>query len=223
MGWFGSLCSSVGSAISSCFSAASSLVGSVVSSFANTILPKIADALGGPIGSIAKAIYQAFQVFKEDDTVEDIGDRAIQASEKGITLEGFADYESYMDKLRSFELDPEKSKETSFEKKMATGLFIGSLGVDKKLGMAEGTTQQILPLIASNPDFFNANRITNWLKGAISVISIVDYFTGSLKSPTERASTLDNIISMERETNPEKDRETVFQEVSGVAQELKKD
>ena len=114
--------SSVGSAISSGLSAvcsAVSSIGSAAVSFASECLPKVGTiltTLGGSLGMVANvvvAVCQILSILRQDESAEDLGDRALQAAENGIRPENFDRYDDYLDSIRKFEINPEKARNTA--------------------------------------------------------------------------------------------------------------
>lgn len=66
---------------------------------------------------VTKAL-QALGIIGPDENAKELGDKAIQAEEEGITPENYDSYEEYMDAVRKFELDPEKSEQIEDEDKL---------------------------------------------------------------------------------------------------------
>ena len=102
------VCSSIGSALSNIGKVASTI--SVISKVL-AVIPgmQAASAFLLNVSKVASAIAVMCKVFSPDDNIEDIGERALQAEENGITLEKCEnDFNKYMEKLRNMELDPNK-------------------------------------------------------------------------------------------------------------------
>ena len=146
----GSIARNIGSAISSGVSAIgsglasfASDVGTVIGGVVNTLKP-----VGKALGGFASSFLQGLGVFKKTETVEDIGDRALQAAEDGITMDKIDGFESYMDALRDFEPNPEKSKSYSSEMKLVAGLGVGTKGVEEKFDAEPGSLDSmwLLPM-----------------------------------------------------------------------------
>jgi len=157
----GNFFSSVGSAISSAVSS----IGPALSSFANgvgTVIGGVIETLAPvakTISRFANAFLQGLDVLKQNEVVEDIGDRALQAADEGITMDGFDDFDSYMDALRNFEPDPEKSKNYSLGTKMVAGLGVGTKGVEEKLNAEPGSLDTMWLLPMANPEYFTPVRM----------------------------------------------------------------
>ncbi|WP_417534322.1 hypothetical protein [Marinobacterium stanieri] len=157
----GNFFSSVGSAISSAVSS----IGSALSSFASgvgTVIGGVIETLAPvakTIGKFANAFLQGLQILKQNEIVEDLGDRALQAADEGITMDMFEDFDSYMDALRNFEPDAEKSKKYSLGTKMVAGLGVGTKGVEEKFNAEPGSLDAMWLLPMANPEYFTPVRM----------------------------------------------------------------
>ena len=119
-----SACSSIGSAIGSACSAVMGGIGSVISNAGSlfsalAIVIPITGALGKVVAAL-DIIGKILGVQEPGEDTEDIGDRAIQAQEAGISPEDYATYKEYSAAIKNFELDPKRSAEISdLDKKLA--------------------------------------------------------------------------------------------------------
>lgn len=201
--------SSVGSAISSTISSAISTVSSAISSissFAMNIVPKIAGNLG-TVGLVIQAIAAIVGIFQKNDSVEDIGDRAMQASESGIRPESFDSFDEYIDAIRNFELDPEKSQSYSSNVKKIAGIGIACKGIEEKFQLQSGAMGAMTVLIACNPEYFNSERISNWVQMGVNITNIVAYFDKKLDAG-ESVDTINEMIESEKNINHQSEQET---------------
>jgi hypothetical protein len=212
-----SFCSSVVSAVSS--------IGSTVASFCTSVLPKVIPTLGGPFGGIflgvANALLTALGVFEPDEDVEKIGDRAIQAKDAGITPEKFDTYGEYMEEIRNFKLDPEKSAQMQSEVKIGAGLAIGTVGLEKKFDVPEGSIGPLWILAASDPKYFTAERLENILKGGGDMGTVVRFFEGKL-GPADALDTRQTLMGLERALSPNKSDEVIYAEINLAKDEVRK-
>lgn len=170
MGFFSfvsSCVSSIGSAISSGLSS----IGSALSSFASTIGPVLGSVIStiqpmaGILGRFVNAFLQVLGIMKPNETVEELGDRALQAADKGITLEKFENFDGYMDALRKFELNPEVSSKRSVAEKMVAGMGVGTIGVEDKFGAERGSLNAMWLLPITNPTYFTPERMQTLVSG----------------------------------------------------------
>lgn len=150
-----SACSTIGSALSSFASG----LGPVLSTIA-THLPK----LGTALGEFANNFLQAVGILKPDEDVKQLGERALQAAQEGITPEKFDDFDDYVEALRNFEIDPDKAKTRNDVERLVVGLGVGSLGLEKKFDAAPGSLSGIWLLPMANPEFFTVTRMDSLLQ-----------------------------------------------------------
>ena len=212
----GSALSSVGSAISSAMSTVSSAISSI-GSFAMDIVPKIAGALG-TVGMVIQAVAAIVGLFKPEENIEEMGDRALQASESGIRPENFDEYDDYLDAIRNFDLDPDKSESYSPEAKKIAGMGIACKGIEEKFLLQDGAMGAMSVLIAANSIYFNSERIADWLQSGVDIANVVDYFDNKL-SAGESADILDEMIVTEQQKTDKTEQE-VYTEILDVKDEL---
>lgn len=218
MGFF----SSMGSAISGAFSSAISVVSSAISSissFAVNIAPKIVGQLG-TVGLVIQAIAAIVGLFKPDEKVEEMGDRAMQASESGIRPENFDSFDEYMDSIRDFDLDPEKSKSYSNEAKQIAGIGIACKGIEDKFQLQTGVMGAMTVLVASNPNYFNSERVSNWLQTGVDIANVVGYFDKKL-SAGENVDIINDMVKAENNISDKPDQET-YEDILNTKDELYK-
>lgn len=164
-GFVGSICSSIGSA----FSSACSALGSALSSFATSIASTLGSVISslGPVaealGKFANAFLQGMGILRPNETTEDMGDRALQAAEKGITPEKFQNFEAYMSELRNFDIDPERSIKRSSAEKLVAGIGIGTVGMEDKFNLDRGSLNSMWLLPITNADYFTPARMETLL------------------------------------------------------------
>ena len=210
MGFFrgvSSFFSNVGSAISSGLSAAASWCGEKFSTLVS--VGKIAlDTVGG----IAGGLLQSLGLFGKQETPEYIGDRALQADAQGIFPDTFEDFSDYMESLRNFELDPEKSKRTTVEEKIFKGLEVAGRALEDKFNAPTGSMANVWLLAGTNPDYFTSERFQSILNSGMDVASIVDYFEGTLGGG-EALEIEDQLVNIDRQTYPGKDDQTSREEI----------
>jgi hypothetical protein len=122
---------------------------------------------------VIKSIAEAFGI-KENDP-EDLGDKAIQAEESGITPEEYSSYKEYADAVDDFKVDAGKSNEISKQDKQLRGTDILIAVLQEKcpdmdleklvesMGKSEENLQFFTPerfrevarLAADNPELIN--------------------------------------------------------------------
>lgn len=213
----GTIMTGITTAINAISSAVSN-IGPAIASFCTTVLPKILPALeriGPVITTIANVILPILNVFKPVEDVQNMGDRAIQAAEQGIKPDKFDTFDSYLEEIRNFKLDPEKSSQLDSTAKLAAGLAIGSLGLETKLNVQTGALAPIWILIASNPEYFNPERLKNWLQSGIDMLNVLRYFEGKL-GPADAVATRDTLMAHESKLSPDKTDAAIYDELNAA-------
>lgn len=203
---------SIGSVIASTVSS----IGSAVSSFCTSVLPRIVPALeqiGAVIKTIANAVLTVLDIFKPGEDVEEMGDRALQAAEQGIKPENFSSYDEYLEEIRNFELSPRKSADLSSAEKIGAGLAVGTAGLEKKFDAPEGSLGPIWLLAASDPGYFNAERLVSIVQTGRNVTDVMRYFEDKL-GPADAVNARDLLMGMERQRSPEKSDAAIYAEMT---------
>jgi len=211
--------SSVGSFISGCASTIGSVirsVGSAVGGFAGSaikavsnlvpVLSKWAGNIGiavQVIGIVIDVVSKILNIIKEHETVPDIGERALQAEEQGITLESCDnDFDAYMEKIRNIKLNPQRTHQ-SHEQWLAGSLLLEK-GLEQKY--PNMCTSAMWPIIVRNADFFTKERMAAYAQVAMEKNvpfgeSIAKYFTPRTNSRIDIA-TNDYLKEAEKRFNP---------------------
>lgn len=133
MGLISGICSFVSGAVSAISSAFGSL-GSLVSVASNFL--KVASPYLGIIGNIISIVGNLLGVKKEDESLEEIGAKAMKSDKKP---ENFDSYNDYIKHLReNIKLDKEEMENASKELKLArtaVGATVVSKGIEEKKEM----------------------------------------------------------------------------------------
>lgn len=220
--------SSVGSAISSGFSAACSAVTSVCSTAVSvcgsigrsvgTIVSNIAPKLMMIVGPTSKlntllvvvdAVIQLYSILKPDEKIQDIGDKAIQASEEGISMDKFDGFDEYMTSLRNFEVDPERSEKMDELTKQLIGIAVVTQGLAEKLNVDGVALGNVWTLPALNAQVFTAERIKAILDNSANVGNVVKYFEKDL-TPQIALNVEKELVSAEKQLSPEKSDADIY-------------
>jgi hypothetical protein len=158
-------------------------------------------------------VLKILGVFEEDDDVEDMGDRAIQAGEAGIKPENFDTYDEYMAEIRNFKLDPERSADLSSVEKLAAGLGIGAVGLEKKFDAPEGSMGVLWLLAASNPAFFTADRLVHLVKSGANLLQVASFFDGKL-GPADAVAMRQTLMGVERGFASDRSDEVIYADLN---------
>ena len=171
-----SICATVAS-IGPALSTFTSGVGAIIANVVSAIAP-IAKALG----EFATVFLQLMGVLKPGEKVEEMGERALQAAEKGITLGGFDDFDAYMDKLRNLELDPEKAVNRSPAEKLVSGIGVCSVGLERKFNVAPDSFHGLWLLALANPSYFTPERMQGLVTTGKFTGDALKYFEKTLSA-----------------------------------------
>lgn len=205
-------------AISSAFSSACSFVSSAISSissFAMTYGPKIGEMLS-TVASVFQTVLQVLGVIKPEEKIEEIGDKAIQADAAGIKPENYDKYDDYVNAIRNFELDPEKSKNVSTEAKILAGIGIGGKALEDKFDLPVDSSGVLALMIASNAVYFNSDRVAMWLQSG-DMPTILQYFDSKIQlTPKERADVFTDIIKIEKQHGSDQSERDIYNQISNV-------
>ncbi len=186
------------------------IVGAVnaIVSIAKVVAPIIAKVV-----SVAQTVFSALGVFKPNEKVKEVGDRAIQADESGIDRSKFENHEEYMEALRDFDLDPERSEEISSEEKQAMGVAVGTQGVAEKYDIKiDGETWVC---VAKSPDYFTPDRITALVEKGIDMKTVTDYFQDKL-GPTQSVNVEKTLMEVDRKIEPESNNSDLYSQLDQV-------
>lgn len=225
MGWFSSVCSfvsSVASGISSAISSIGSAIGSGLSAVVGGIATAIergAGWLGGVVGNFAKGILDALHITRPEEQVEDFGERVLQGAERGIKLESSQDFEDYLSKLRSFELDPDKSERRMQSEKLAAAMSVGTVAVERRFDLPQDMAAQVWLLPLVNRELFTPERVTQWLAARQVGQLLFDYLEGKL-SPDAGVDLAKQLHGMEQRLNPAADLQELRQRLQGARHEF---
>ena len=166
------------------------------------IIGLIAAVVVDIIANIAKAL--AVKGAEED--VDELGDKVIQAEEAGISPDDFEKHDDYMEAIRDFKVDPERSKEISVEEKRAAGVNCIVSGIAEKAGINESAIGLIIKSMNKNEDFFKEfeTGITKEFIANPKLLSDFAKFTSDDKVDFETYSrVLNTLAKVVKETNPQ--------------------
>lgn len=170
--------------------------------------------IGNAIASIAKALG----VIRPDRDIEEIGDRALQAEEKGITPDKYSSYEAWVRDIEKDDwgYDPEKNKDMKDEEKICKGVEVSSAVVMEKFPKLP--IQDFFNLAGENPDFFTVERMDEIGKLANTdshaFENVVNYVTGGAKDHTTIDAASDVLMNIEKVINPEINDDTAYERVT---------
>ena len=170
--------------------------------------------IGNAISSIAKALG----IIKPERDIEEIGDRALQAEEKGITPDKFDSYEAWIKAIDEDDwgYDPDKNKDKSPEEKILKGVEVSTAVVMEKF--PDLPIKDFFTVTNENKDFFNVERMTEIGKlaqnDADSFGDIVKYVTGSVKDHTSIDLATNLLMDIEKNIEPGISDDTAYDKVA---------
>lgn len=180
IGALGSVVSSVVSAVSSIGPAIAPFVSKVGSVIA-AVVSKI-QGVAPFISKFADTFFGILNILKPDEKVEDLGERALQASEKGITTDKFDNFGDYIDKLRNFDLDPDKAHQRSQAEKLVSGLGVATTAMEDKFKATPGSLADIWLLPIANPSYFTPERMSSIVSNGQALGDILAYLDKRLSA-----------------------------------------
>ena len=121
-----------------------------------------------------------------------------------------------MDVLRAFDLNSGKSNTLTPIEKIVAGLAVAGRGLDEKFCTPEGTMGNLWLLASTNPDYFDAERLTQWVKTGQDIMSIVDYFEGKLGGG-EALEVEDKLVALDQAESPGQEEKSIREKIYATA------
>ncbi|MBR3747647.1 MAG: hypothetical protein IKP64_00020 [Selenomonadaceae bacterium] len=193
-------------------------------SVVGTLVPKIVGIVGAALQKLSTALEVFFKVLgllAKDETMEDIGDRALQAEQdeqNPIKIEDFDSHEKYLAAIREYEVDPEKSALTTEDEKLHKAIEIMLAAAMSQYGQPMTEFGQI---VMNNPEFYGkSERLAEFANIARSdpqtFADIVNYIEHKVMSTEKNDAAFDKLIEMERKVNPDAPDEEIWSVVSDM-------
>lgn len=159
---------SVVTGIGSALSSVGMNVGAAVSTLRIALeawAPQIGMAIRA-IGICVDVVAKICGILRQNETVAEIGERALQAGEDGITLKSCDnDFKAYMKRLREFNLDPYKAEKRTTEEKLLAGSEVLEKGINEL--HPNMSTAAFWPVLALGIKFFSPERLEAYAKYAM--------------------------------------------------------
>lgn len=178
--------------------------------------------IGNAIASIAKALGH----IQPGRDVEEIGDRALQAEEAGMTCDKYASYEAWVHELEKDDwgYDPEKNKDMAPEKKILKGVEVSTAVTMEQF--PEFPLEDFYSLAGGNQEFFSLERMDEIGKLASNdrdaFGTVVNYVTGSVTDHATIDAATDILMDIEKTIEPGLSDDMAYDRVS-LYKDLKKD
>ncbi|MBO5470040.1 MAG: hypothetical protein J6A03_09930 [Lachnospiraceae bacterium] len=170
--------------------------------------------LGNAIAMIAKALG----IIKPERDVEEVGDRALQAEEKGIKPENYASYEEWVKKIErdDWGFDPEKNKDMDPKEKVLKGIEVASAVTIEKF--PDLPIEDFIKMSVTKNDFLTEDRMLEVSKLAKDdhdgFAKIVGYVTGETKDRTSLNEAEDMLMDIEKTITPGLDDDAAYDRVA---------
>jgi hypothetical protein len=167
-------------------------IGPALSSFATTIGPVLTNIIRTTpntietISKFANAFLQVLSILKPGEQIDEIGDRALQAKDQGITMDKFDNFDDYMTALRNFQVDPEVSKNRDVSEKLVAGIAVTTVGMEDKFNAERGSLNGLWLLPLANPAFFTPERMQSLLIAGRLGADILGYLNKSISGSETR-------------------------------------
>ena len=130
----------------------------------SVVAPHIGKKLEGVIAIAEAIIHVAATIagfIDEDDDIEDLGERAMEAAEQNIVLEDYDNPKDYFDRIKQIELDPQSTKYTPEQKQIA-----GMSVLATALYLDFNVTPELIGLFVLHNDFFTKERVAAYIEYA---------------------------------------------------------
>lgn len=184
----------IASTIATTIASTLSSIATFISLYAPTILRTLET-----VNQVMSIISVNTQILQPKESLEDIGNRALQAAEsQNIQPEQFNDYDDYLNEIRQFQLDPNKTIVYSSIDKQIAGLGIVCQSIEHKLNLPTNSMGILATMIALNPQYFTAERINHWLNTGSDLSQIIKYFNNDLGA-SDCLKTEQTLINLEKQ------------------------
>lgn len=177
--------------------AALTQIGEIVATIAVTI-----EALKVVVNGIV-AIGKALGIVDPQMDAEELGTRALQAEEMGITPEQFDSYDEYIKRIQDDDwgFDPEKQRDPKEALQKATEIVSGA--AIENLGEKAG---EFIRLAGTMSKFFTPERIGAltelFVKDKSDVAKVTDYLSGKEMTSEDMRAAYNTLSTAEKATHP---------------------
>ena len=199
-------------------------IASVLRVVVTKLVPAIVKIIGVQLEKFGRALEEFFKglgLIEQEDNVEEIGDKALQAEQDDlhpIKIEDFDSHEKYLAAIKEYKLDAEKSALIPKDDKLHKALEI-------LLGMAIARYGQPMSdfsqIVLSNPDFYSKAGRLNEFASLIrsdpkTFAELVNYMENKNMSTEKNDAAFDKLVEMEKKINPEATDTEIWTAVSDM-------
>jgi len=177
-----------------------------IASAISAFIPKLIEIVGKNLLQIANiiiGIVKGLGIVEPEENATDLGDKALQAEEAGITPEKYDSYEEYLKAVEKFEINPERSTELKEEEKLQKGAEVMTAALIERFG---DPIIALFEIIAKNPTYFEQRMpfFTEMQRNdATTFADITRYMSGKETDINKADSTLEKIFEVEKKVEPD--------------------
>lgn len=186
-------------------------IGTLITTYGPTIVKTLQT-----VQQVIRVAATILDILKPEESVSEMGAKALQAANDGVQPENFDRYDEYMDYIRSVEVSPEVAEKYTETDMALTGIAITSRAIEEKLNLPTDAMGVLCSMVALNPDYFTADRISSYINTGIDLGKVIAYFSNELGA-SDSFKTEQNLIKLDESNRPERE---VEQELEQVKTEL---
>jgi hypothetical protein len=161
---------------------------------------------------LVTTILEKLGLIDAGEDAKEVGDKMLQAEEKGITPDNYENYDDYNKAIKEFELDPEKSAQFTDQEKFAKYAAVGLGQIEKVVG--DGAITFLTEVATKlSPEFKLDTKIQSYMDSFSGNLDKLNgYFNGSL-SQKDFQEVEKQVVSIEKEISPEKSNDEILSEL----------
>ncbi len=177
MGFFSSLGNFVGGVISTVASTLGSAFSTIMSTIGTTIgtILEKGEAFISKIIEGVNGLLQGLGILKPNERIDEMGERALQAAQKGITPDRFDNFDQYLNALRNFPLDPEMAKNRPAIERQAAAIMLSTSALKDKWDLTDRQSFAVLTLMGASNGYFTPERVRDWVATGRLASDVFDY------------------------------------------------
>lgn len=162
------------------------------------------------VADIIEKIAKILGLVDENESVEKIGDKVLQAEEQGIIPENFDTFDEYMKVISEFKLNPSKSRDLEEENKLNRGIEILNEMIEEKLDIK---ISEFLKEMYTRKEFFTLERVQTYIEifseEGINLGNVSKYLNGEITDSAERRKIDSLMVEAEKKLDPQKSEEEI--------------
>jgi hypothetical protein len=151
------------------------------------------------ISTILQAIAIALGLLKNEKP-DDLGDRVLQAEEKGIKPENYKVHADYQKEIDNFKVDPKRSAEISQVDKLKKFIEYTGMGIADKYQI--DPTQFVTSEILKNSSFYNKDRVSAYIQAfsdsRLELDNVTKYMEGKITSIDDIKNVREALLTAEK-------------------------